>query len=64
MTIISVKNTYENELVKHNGMFLTTKNEDAEHGIGIGNIANVIEKYGGSYVIKSDDGGTEICSTD
>lgn len=55
VTIISVKNTYENELVKHNGMFLTTKNEDAEHGIGIGNIANVIEKYGGSYVIKPDD---------
>lgn len=53
--IISVKNTYENALVKHDGMFLTTKNEEDEHGIGICNIASVIEKYGGSYVIKPDD---------
>lgn len=56
VTIISVKNTYETELIKHDGIFLTTKNEDADHGIGICNIANVVEKYGGSYVIKSDDG--------
>lgn len=55
-TIISVKNTYENVLVKQDGMFLTTKNEEDDHGIGISNIANVIEKYGGSYVIKPDDG--------
>ncbi|MCI9078204.1 MAG: GHKL domain-containing protein [Lachnospiraceae bacterium] len=56
VTIISVKNTYENALVKHDGMFLTTKNEQDEHGIGICNITNVIEKYGGSYVIKPDNG--------
>lgn len=56
MTIISVKNTYENALVKHDGKFLTTKNEQDDHGIGICNITNVIEKYGGSYVIKPDDG--------
>lgn len=56
VTIISVKNTFENELVRHDGVFLTTKNEETDHGIGIGNIANVIEKYGGFYVIKPDDG--------
>lgn len=55
-TIISVRNTYENVLVKQDGMFLTTKNEGDDHGIGISNIANVIEKYGGSYVIKPDEG--------
>ena len=54
--IISVKNTYENPLIKHEGMFLTTKNQEDDHGIGISNIANVIEKYGGSYVIRSDNG--------
>lgn len=37
-------------------MFLTTKNEEDDHGIGISNIASVIEKYDGSYVIKADDG--------
>lgn len=54
-TIISVKNTYENALLKRDGMFLTTKSDEDDHGIGICNIANVIEKYGGSYVIKPDD---------
>ena len=54
-TIISVRNTYKNVLVKQDGMFLTTKNEEDDHGIGISNIANVIEKYGGFYVIKPDD---------
>ncbi|MCD7837234.1 MAG: GHKL domain-containing protein [Lachnospiraceae bacterium] len=52
--IISVKNTYEHAPIKHDGMFLTTKNEGDEHGIGISNITNVIEKYGGSYVIRPD----------
>lgn len=54
--ILSVRNTYENTLVKQDGMFLTTKNEEEDHGIGISNIAGVIEKYGGSYVIKTYDG--------
>lgn len=54
VTIISVRNTYENALVRQDGIFLTTKNEEDDHGIGICNIANVIEKYGGSYVIKPD----------
>lgn len=56
VTIISVANTYENKLIEYNGRFLTTKNEEADHGIGIGNIANVIKKYGGSYVIRTDNG--------
>jgi sensor histidine kinase regulating citrate/malate metabolism len=27
-----------------------------EHGVGIKNIIEVIEKYNGSYVIKNDEG--------
>lgn len=51
--IISVKNTYENNLVHDGGKLLSTKiNNSEEHGIGIANIIETIEKYGGSYVIQ------------
>lgn len=53
--IISVKNTYENALILQDGELLTTKSASDEHGIGIRNIINVIERYHGSYVIKPDD---------
>ena len=55
-TIISVKNTYKSELIKRDGIFWTTKNEEDNHEIGIRNIASIVEKYGGSYTTKSVDG--------
>ncbi len=54
MLIISVKNTYENALMIQDNMYMTTKGEQNEHGIGIRNIINVIKKYQGSYVIRPD----------
>lgn len=53
--IISVKNTYENALILQGDKLLTTKSASDEHGIGINNIVNVIERYHGSYVIKHDN---------
>jgi hypothetical protein len=53
--VLSVKNSYENPLILQNGEYRTTKNEQYEHGIGIHNIIQVIERYNGSYVIKPDD---------
>ena len=53
--VLSVKNSYENSLVIQDGEYQTTKSEYDEHGIGIHNIIHVIERYGGSYVIKPDD---------
>jgi hypothetical protein len=39
-----------------NGEIKTTKMlRTEEHGVGIKNIIEVIEKYNGSYVIKNDD---------
>lgn len=53
--IISVVNTYSREPQKKGDKFLTTKSMDAGlHGIGIGNIKEAVEKYGGSCVIKYD----------
>lgn len=53
--IISVKNTYDGKLDIKDGEIQTSKKyEMNEHGIGIKNIIDVIEKYQGSYAIKND----------
>ena len=53
--IISVKNTYNGKLEIKGGEIQTSKlYEIDEHGIGIKNIIDVIEKYQGSYVIQSN----------
>ena len=54
--IISVKNTHNNVINYVDNEIQTSKKEEtAEHGIGIKNIVDIIEKYDGSYVIKNDD---------
>lgn len=53
--ILSVKNTYENEILYKDNEIQTTKQQNTEeHGIGIRNIVETIQKYGGSYVIQND----------
>lgn len=57
MVKIGVKNTSQNLLIYENGKIKTTKIfQKEEPGIGIKNIIEVTEKYGGFYVIK-DEGG-------
>ncbi|MBE5877639.1 MAG: GHKL domain-containing protein [Lachnospiraceae bacterium] len=57
---ISVRNTFENQIFMSGEELLTSKKEDVEeHGIGVKNIVETITKYGGSYVIKHDEG--EFC---
>lgn len=52
--ILSVKNTYNNIVIREGNTFTTTKkNNTGEHGIGIKNVIRIIEKYSGSYVIKN-----------
>lgn len=54
--ILSVKNNYSHLLNMSNDMFNTTKisNSD-EHGIGLKNVIQIIEKYGGSYAINTEN---------
>jgi signal transduction histidine kinase len=55
--IISVANTMSTTPSVNGNIFVTSKTEDADmHGIGIENIKEAVEKYGGSYVIKHDRG--------
>lgn len=54
--ILSVRNTHENNLVFQDNEIQTSKETDMEeHGIGIRNIIQTIEKYGGSYVIRPEE---------
>lgn len=54
--IISVKNTFCGKLSFRNGELITTKIEDIdEHGVGIKNIIDTVEKYNGSFVIKNNE---------
>lgn len=53
--ILSVVNTFSKDPLTDGNRFLTTKTENNEvHGIGISNIKETVEKYGGSCVIKYD----------
>lgn len=53
--IISVRNTYNGEIVKEGEEIRTLKADEEEHGLGIKNIIESVEKYGGSYSINYDD---------
>lgn len=54
--ILSVVNTCSKEPFTDGDKFITTKAEDTDtHGIGISNIKETVEKYGGSCVIKYDN---------
>lgn len=59
--VISVKNSMETAPVVENGEFLTSKAKDAdEHGMGIRNVAETVEKYGGRYMVDFGDGSFQF----
>lgn len=53
--IISVRNTYNGKIVMKGDEIQTSKNDKAEHGLGIKNVIEAVEKYSGSYSINHDD---------
>lgn len=56
MIKIGVRNTFNGSILYENGEIRSTKLVRAEeHGVGIKNIIEVIEKYDGSYVIKENN---------
>ena len=58
--VLSVKNTYEHEIIYKGDQIQTSKKEDGEeHGIGIKNIKETVNKYGGRYTVKEN--GNEFC---
>ena len=55
MTIISVKNTVEDNINIIDDFLITTKENKVEHGLGIKNIKESVEKYKGSFSLYSKD---------
>lgn len=53
--IVSVRNTYNGEIVMKGDEIQTSKSDKAEHGLGIKNVIEAVEKYGGSYSINHDE---------
>lgn len=53
--IILISNTYEGNVIFKNEKFLTTKSSKENHGIGLGNVNKVIEKYDGEIRIEYTD---------
>ena len=53
--VLSVKNTYDGNVITSEGSYITTKKNKKNHGIGIKNMIQVIEKYDGYYSISYDE---------
>lgn len=54
--VLSIRNPIEESLKKVNGQVQTSKENEEEHGVGIGNIEKVIEKYGGEGTYQEEAG--------
>ena len=52
--IIRIVNGYSGEIAMHGDMLLSTKNEKGLHGLGIGSVSKIAEKYGGYLSCKMD----------
>ncbi len=55
MLFITVKNTFNGMINKGDKRILTTKNDLNNHGLGLINIENTINKYNGSLDIEYDE---------
>ncbi len=55
MLFITVKNTFDGMINKSDNRILTTKNDIHNHGLGLINIENIINKYNGSLDIEYDE---------
>lgn len=53
---ISIYNTYQGTLCRHNNYFQTTKKDRNSHGYGFKNIHAVIEKYHGDSSFRTENG--------
>ena len=52
---ISVKNHYNGEIISSHAVYLTTKKDSHEHGLGLKNVQHVVTKYNGTQNVEHDD---------
>lgn len=48
------KNSKENDVIMEDGKYISTKSHDVKHGLGIGIIERIVEKYNGVLDIEHD----------
>ncbi len=53
--IIDIKNQYSNTILYENGNIITTNDDKKNHGIGLLNVRNAVEKYQGLLNIEHSD---------
>jgi len=61
MLFLDIKNSYSGERLKADGRYLSTKDYDSTdesqvHGLGLRNVARIVEKYNGHMEISDRDG--------
>lgn len=54
--LIRASNTYNGKLVHKNGVIVTDKEDRDEHGFGLRNIQEIVEKYGGNVEVREEEG--------
>ncbi|QHQ59507.1 GHKL domain-containing protein [Anaerocolumna sedimenticola] len=52
---IEIKNQYENEILYEKGNIITTNDDKKNHGAGLSNVKNAVEKYQGLLHIEHSD---------
>lgn len=55
LLLIHVENHFDGELELRDGIPVTTKDDKDYHGYGMLSIRRIVEKYGGSFVISTED---------
>ena len=53
--VISVVNSFDGNILVINGDYHTSKEDLSTHGMGIKNVKEVVDKYGGTCVIRHDN---------
>lgn len=56
MVLIQIQNYYDHEIVRKDGLPVTTKPEPEEHGYGLRSIASIAQRYGGLLDVNTEDG--------
>lgn len=53
--MMEVKNNFEQDLEQRSGVFFTTKEDKANHGFGLANVKECVQKNGGQITISTDN---------